>query len=157
MAKQTTSKEPIITSGWIIMPYKYSVGALGSKFFIALRDRKKIVGVRCSSCNIVIVPPRSACSKCSGKLDELVELDGKGTLLTYSVVHYKSDVQVLEPPFAYGVIQLDGADTGFTHVLSEVDLDKIKIGMRLEPVFKEKRQGNILDIKYFRPVKNAPR
>lgn len=152
MRQETASKEPIITPGWIVMPYKYSVGALASRFFVGLRDNKKIMGVRCSKCNLVIVPPRSICSRCFSKLDECVELDGKGTLLTYTVVHYASPVQVLKPPFAYGVIQLDGADTGFTHMLGEVDLENIKIGMRVEAVFNEKRQGNILDIKYFRPL-----
>ena len=134
------------------MPYKYSVGALASKFFIALRDNKKIMGVKCSKCNLVIVPPRSICSKCYSKLDEYVELDGKGTLLTYTVVHYVPPVEGLKPPFAYGVIQLDGADTGFTHILGEVDLQSIDVGMRVEAVFNENRQGNILDIKYFRPL-----
>ena len=152
MRQETANQEPIITPGWIIMPYKYSVGALASKFFIALRDNKKIMGVKCSKCNLVIVPPRSICSKCYSKLDECVELDGKGTLLTYTVVHYVPPVEGLKPPFAYGVIQLDGADTGFTHILGEVDLQSIDVGMRVEAVFSEKRQGNILDIKYFRPL-----
>mgnify|MGYP001068512744 CR=1 FL=1 len=152
MGQEIANKEPIITPGWIIMPYKYSVGTLASKFFIGLRDNKKIIGVKCSKCNLVIVPPRSICSRCFSKLDECVELDSRGTLLTYTVVHYTSPVQPLEPPFAYGVIQLDGADTGFTHILGEVDLENIKIGMRVEAVFNEKRQGNILDIKYFKPL-----
>jgi uncharacterized OB-fold protein len=32
-----------------------------------------------------------------------------------------------------------------------VDLDKVRVGMKVEPVFKEERVGNILDIQYFRP------
>ena len=152
MGQGIENKEPIITPGWIIMPYKYSVGAIASKFFIGLRDNKKIMGVRCSKCNLVTVPPRSICTECFSKLDELVELDGKGTLLTYTVVHYAPPVEGLEPPFAYGIIQLDGADTSFTHILGEVDLENINIGMRVEAVFDDKRQGNILDIKYFRPL-----
>jgi hypothetical protein len=155
MGQKITGKEPIITPGWIIMPYKYSVGALASKFFVELRDNKRIMGVRCSECNRVIVPPRSVCNKCFSKLHECVELDSKGTLLTYTIVHYTPSCEWLKPPFAYGVIQLDGADTGFTHVLGEVDLENIKIGMRVEAVFKDKRQGNILDIQYFRPLASS--
>jgi uncharacterized protein len=53
-------------------------------------------------------------------------------------------------PFAYGIIKLDGADTGLPHYLGEVEFEKIKIGMRVEPIFRKERQGTILDIKYFK-------
>jgi hypothetical protein len=61
-------------------------------------------------------------------------------------------MQPVEPPIIYGIIQLDGADTGLLHMLGEVDLEQLKIGMRLQAVFQEKRVGSILDIKYFKPV-----
>ena len=57
-----------------------------------------------------------------------------------------------EPPYAYGVIKLDGASTGIVHLIGGVDLNKIKVGMKMEPVFKEKREGSILDIDYFKPA-----
>ena len=81
-----------------------------------------------------------------------MEVDTKGTLLTYTIVHYPLPIHPAEPPFAYGIVQLDGADTGLTHLIGEVDGQDLKIGMRVQAVFKEERQGNILDIKYFRPV-----
>lgn len=153
MSNETVKKEPILTEGFIIMPYKYSVGSLASKFFIQLRDSKKIHGVKCPKCNIVIVPPRSVCIKCFSKIEDLVELSGKGTLVTYTVVHYDSPVQAMKPPYAIGVIKLDGADTAITHFIGEVDFKDLKSGMKLEPVFNETRNANILDIKYFRPLK----
>jgi uncharacterized OB-fold protein len=58
----------------------------------------------------------------------------------------------MKPPFAYGMMLLDGASTGLVHFLGEVDLKEIKAGMRVEAVFKEERVGDILDIKYFRPI-----
>jgi uncharacterized OB-fold protein len=84
-------------------------------------------------------------------MTEWVELSGKGNLASYTVVYYKEPYMVKEPPFAYGVIQMDGADTGLVHFLGHVDLDKIKIGTHLEPVFKDEREGSILDIDHFRP------
>jgi len=76
----------------------------------------------------------------------------KGTLLTYTVDCQSNAMQPVEPPIIYGIIQLDGADTGLLHMLGEVDLEQLKIGMRLQAVFQEKRVGSILDIKYFKPV-----
>ena len=151
MSEKTPAKEPLLVPGWIIAPYVYTVGALGSKFFIELRDHKKILGIKCHQCNRVYMPPRLTCSHCFSKLEDWVELSGKGTLTTYTVVHYSLPIHPVEAPFAYGIIQLDGADTGLTHLLGEVDFENIRIGMKVEPVFKEKGEGNILDIKYFRP------
>lgn len=81
-----------------------------------------------------------------------MEIDNQGTLESYTVVHYSLPVHPLQPPFAYGIIQLDGADTGLTHFLGEVRLDELKVGLRFKAVFKENRTGNILDIKYFKPI-----
>jgi len=70
------------------------------------------------------------------------------------VAHYDSAVQAVKPPYAIGVIKLDGADTAITHFIGEVDFKELKAGMKLEAVFNETRNANILDIKYFKPVKN---
>lgn len=147
-------KEPHSIPGKMEMPYEYFVGTLASRFYIQLRDNKKIMGVKCPKCNKVLMPPRSVCIKCFSKLGEsqFVELAGKGTVVTYTVVNYAEPVHPVDAPFACAIIQLDGADTGLTHLLGEVDFDKIKAGMRVEPVFKEKREGNLLDIKYFKPA-----
>jgi uncharacterized OB-fold protein len=53
-----------------------------------------------------------------------------------------------------GLIKLDGADTGLLHFLGEIELDKIKVGMRVEAVLKKKeeRGGYITDIAYFKPM-----
>lgn len=128
-----------------------STGATGTKFLTEIRDNKKIMGIKCPSCGKVYVPPRTHCPICFVRMSEWVELSGKGTLSSYTVVRYQEPYMPKEPPFAYGVIQMDGADTGMAHLLGEVDLDKIKIGIRLEPVFKEEREGSILDIDYFKP------
>jgi len=148
-------KEPHSIPGKMEVPYEHSVGALASRFYIELRDNKKIMGIRCPECNKVIMPPRSVCAKCFSKLDEsqFVELTGKGTVTTYTVVNYYEPVHPVDAPFACAVIKLDGADTGLTHLLGEVDFDEIEAGMRVEPVFKQKREGNLLDIEYFKPSK----
>lgn len=145
-------EEEFIFPGQILMNYVYSAGAVGSKFLTALRDGKKIMGIRCSQCNLIYVPPRSTCWQCFAKLMEWVELPKQGTVETYTVVHYREPIQPLPIPFAYAIIKLDGADTGFLHLLGEVDLKKIKVGMRVEAVFKEEGEGNILDIKYFKAI-----
>ncbi|MFW9896902.1 MAG: DNA-binding protein, partial [Candidatus Thorarchaeota archaeon] len=58
----------------------------------------------------------------------------------------------LEPPFSYGIINLDGADTGFVHIIKESDPEKLNIGMRVKAVFKAKPRKRILDIEYFEAI-----
>jgi uncharacterized OB-fold protein len=143
-----------IYHGQIYIPNTYSAGAVGSRFLIELRDNKKIMGTRCPTCNLVYVPARSVCRDCFGELSEWVEVSQKGTLLTYTVAHQSNPIQPVSTPIVYGIVQLDGADTGFVHMLGEVDPEQLKVGTKVKAVFKVKkeRQGNILDIKYFKPL-----
>ena len=156
-AKPTT---PIIFAGQLMLPYRFEAGRTGSKFLREIRDNKKILGLKCTKCNKVYVPPRSTCKECFSQLDNWVEVGNEGKLLTYTVLRVTRDAErdVLKKqlPVAYGIIKLDGADTGFVHMLGEVDLDNIKIGMRVKAVFREdERKGNILDINYFKPVSKS--
>ena len=152
VTEKLEGKDVWIYHGQIYIPNTYAAGAVGSQFLIALRNKKKIMGTRCPTCNRVYVPARSVCKDCFGQLDELVEVSDKGTLLTYTVCHQPNRVQPVEPPIVYGIIQLDGADTGIVHMLGEVDLEQLRIGMRVQAVFNEKREASILDIKYFKPL-----
>ena len=129
-----------------------TIGNTGHEFLSQIRDNKTIMGIKCPGCKNVYVPPRSHCPTCFAKLTEWVKLSGKGTLETYTIVRYKEQYMPKEPPYAYGVIKLDGATTGIVHLIGGVDLNKIKVGMKMEPVFKEQREGSILDIEYFKPV-----
>jgi len=152
VTEKLEGKDVWIYHGQIYIPNTYTAGGVGSKFLIALRDKKKIMGTRCPTCNRIYVPARSVCKDCFSQLDEWVEVSDKGTLLTYTVYPQSSRVQPVEPPIVYGIIQLDGADTGIVHMLGEVDLEQLRIGMRVQAVFKEKREASILDIKYFKPL-----
>lgn len=154
MSPMLENVEPLIaTERPRIWRYSYSAGPVRSKFLLELRDNKRIMGTRCPVCNRVYVPARPTCEKCLSDLEEWVEVSNKGTLLSYTIVSQAEPIYPQEPPFAYGVILLDGADTGIVHLLGEVDFKDIAIGMPVQAVFEERRKGHILDIKYFKPVK----
>ena len=153
MTKSIEEMGTFVIEGKIDLPASFSCGAVASRFFIEMRDNKRIMGTRCPNCNRVYVPPRATCKTCFGQLSEWVQVSDRGTLLSYATVHQPGPVQPVEPPFVYGIVQLDGADTGLVHLLGEVDLERLRVGMRLQAVFQDKRNGNILDIKYFRPLR----
>ncbi len=141
-----------IYHGQIYIPNTYAAGAVGSRFLIELRDKKRIMGTKCTACNRVYVPARSICKDCLANLKEWVEVSDKGTLLTYTVCHEPNPVQPVDAPVIYGIVQLDGADTGFVHMLGEVEPEQLRVGMRVQAVFKAEREASILDIRYFKPI-----
>jgi uncharacterized OB-fold protein len=148
---------PLLTISSVIeQPYNYSLGKYGGKFVQELKNHKRIVGTKCPKCGHVYVPPRQVCGKCFSTMDEFVEVSSKGNLDSFTVVYFT----FIDPetgrerpvPYGYGRIKLDGADSEFLHFLEESDIKKLKVGMRVEAVFEEKRTGGFKDIKYFKVV-----
>ncbi|MCD6571323.1 MAG: Zn-ribbon domain-containing OB-fold protein [Deltaproteobacteria bacterium] len=148
MSEWLQDVKDLTLKGQIKVPYTWSVGEVGSRFLVALRDEKKIIGNRCKNCSTVYVPPRKNCGRCFKDIDEWVELGSKGIVTAYTIVRYDYPLQPTKAPFAYAIIKLDGADVGFVHIIKE-GLDKLKMGTRVRASFKEDRKGNILDIDSF--------
>jgi uncharacterized OB-fold protein len=150
---QRENTDVFIYEGQVYIPNTYTAGAVGTRVLESLRDKKRILGMRCSTCNRVVVPARSTCNGCFGQMDEWVEVSDLGTLQTYTVVYEPNIVQPVQTPVLYGIVQLDGADNGFVHLLGEVDIEDLRIGMRVRAVYRNEGRGNLLDIRYFRPLK----
>lgn len=149
-----SADENIIYKGRIRMPYTWAAGKTGSYFLTQLRDHARIWGSRCPECEKTFIPPRKNCPRCVTADTTWVELPPRGVLQTYTVIHFSEPpLQPVEPPYIYGIIKLDGADTGLTHFIKEIEPEKLRSGMRMEAVFKTKdeRQGLITDLLYFKP------
>jgi uncharacterized OB-fold protein len=137
------------------MPYEWSIGKYGSKFFQEIMENRRFVGIRCPKCGKVYVPPRRLCGPCFEELFELVTLSDTGVITAFSVVNYPfidPDTGEQRPiPYTYGYIRIDGSDNIFSHIINETDVNRIRVGMRVRAVFKEREamQGNIQDIRYF--------
>jgi hypothetical protein len=154
MAHQVES-ERLVSVFAYPMPYEWSIGLYGSKFFQEIKQNRRFVGIRCDGCGKVYVPPRRVCGPCFQELAELVALSDTGVITAFSVVNYPfidPNTGAQRPiPYTYGYIKLDGADNIFSHIINETDLSKIKVGMKVRAIFKDtaEMQGNIQDIKYF--------
>jgi len=137
------------------MPYEWSLGKWGSRFFQEIRERQRFIGIRCPKCGKIYTPPRRLCGPCFVELHELIPLSDTGVIRAFSTVNYP----FLDPntgrqrpiPYTYGYIQMDGSDSIFSHVIDEVDVSKIEVGMKVRAVFKkpEAMEGNINDIVHF--------
>jgi uncharacterized OB-fold protein len=140
------------------MPYEWSIGRHGSRFFQQIKEKQSFVGTRCPECEQVYIPPRRVCGPCFLELDELVELPTTGTITAFTILDYPfidpSTGEPREVPYTYGYIRIDGADCIFSHMIDETDPNKIAVGDRVRAVFKprEEMQGNIQDILHFEIV-----
>lgn len=146
--------EPMIRESKIDVPYSWWAGNTASRFLLALRDRQQITATRCGACGRVALPPRKECPACSTESAEWVDLSGQGTLLAFTVARRgRASIPADRPlPVIWGLVQLDGADTGLLAFLGEVAPEAVRIGMRVEAVFAAERRGSIRDISHFRPL-----
>lgn len=142
-----------VVEGKMSLPYQYFAGTIGSKFIVALRDGQKVLGVRSAKTGKTYVPPRQVCEKTFERLDEnWVEVKDTGTVTGFTVIRYAEPYQPKQPPYVLALIQLDGADTAFAHLLECGDVSEAKVGLRVQAVFSETPQNNILDIAHFVPI-----
>jgi uncharacterized OB-fold protein len=152
MAHGLDEVEEMVHKGRIKVPYAWSVGETGSRFFVTLRDEGKLLGTHCARCNLTFVPPRRNCGRCFGAEMGWRELGPQGSLVTYTIPRCRETIHPLSWPFAYGVVKLDGADTGLTHLVAQFQEGQLRAGLRVEAVLRDKREGTILDILHFKPL-----
>lgn len=134
--------------------YAWDTGVAVGRFLAGLKEGR-LLARRCHRCQRVLLPPRIFCEQCFRPTDEWVPLSDVGTVNTYSVSHIRWDASPLQEPILVAVIEIDGASHGgLLHYLGEVEPEEVGIGMRVQAVWKppEKREGSILDIRYFRPA-----
>ena len=137
--------------------YRFPAGAHYDRFFKEMKETGRIMGVRCPECRRVLVPPRPVCGECFARTEEWVQVGPKGTVVAFTSIYFPFiDGTTGKPrpiPYGTGLIQLDGAYSAINHILEEGDPGNLYIGMRVEAVLKEKREGNIGDILYFKSLK----
>ena len=140
----------------IAVHYDYSVGVGTSTFLRALREGQ-IVGSRCPDTGKVYVPPRLFSVETGSPMSELVELPDRGVVYTYCIVNIKFYEQVLEVPYAYAYVLLDGADLPIMHLIQECPVGEIRRGMRVEAVWKDPSEWteSMENIRYFKPTGEA--
>jgi hypothetical protein len=151
--EDAAGQEPVtVIQTPISVEYRFTAGVASSKF---LRNvaQGKLVGQRCPRCHKVYVPPRGSCPTCGVPTQEEVELSNRGTVTTFCVVNVPFSAHVIEMPYVAATILLDGADIGFQHLVQEIPAAEVRVGLRVEAVWKDPAEwGPTMEsIKHFRP------
>ena len=146
----STSAVTLATETYTLeFPYRRSVGPVVGAFLTGLRDQR-IVGVRAPD-GRVIVPPLEYDPDTGDELDELVDVEPTGTVRHWSWVEEPLRKHPLDRPFAWALVQLDGADTTMLHALDAGSIDRVSTGMRVRVRWNDERRGHVTDIACFEP------
>ncbi len=156
MSDTTTAQpEPVLKVRTpIAIHYRYSAGPNSSAHLAGLLEGR-MIGNRCPGCELVYFPPRNGtCPRCARALGPEVEVGPRGTITTFCVVNVPFLGQKIPIPYVSANVKLDGADMSVSHLILECDADDVRIGMRVEPVWKDRSEwGPTLEnIDHFRPT-----
>lgn len=102
----------------------------------------------------VYFPPKEADPATGLALDEFIELPDVGTVTTFAIINIPFPGQRIKPPYVAAYVLLDGADIPFLHLVVEIDPADVRMGMRVQAVWKPREEWGlgIDNIDYFKPT-----
>ena len=142
-----TDVEPLIATHVLEYPYTRSVGPVIGRFLGALKDGR-IEGVKTRDGRVLVPPLEYDPDTGEAVTDEWVEVGQSGIVSTWAWLSEPRSNNPLQQPFAWALIQLDGADTAMLHVV-DAEESKMRTGMRVRARWRGERQGLITDIEAF--------
>lgn len=131
--------------------YRRTRGEL-SPFFLALRDEKKLLGCKCTSCGLVRVPPfLTHCPDCNFTPTDLIEVDQIGAMnSTPPITYFATSLFQHMAPYGRGRVIFKGADTAMSvNLYTTTGIlvpGIIKKGTEVKLVFREERVGEMSDV-----------
>ena len=133
--------------------YMHSASPEESRYLRGLAEGR-LLGQRCPACDQVYIPPRGACPTDGVPTREEVELPDRGIVTTFCIVNVPFLGQRIKPPYVAAYILLDGADIAFLHLVLGCAADEVRMGMKVEAVWKPRDQwGTTLEnIDHFQPT-----
>jgi uncharacterized OB-fold protein len=130
--------------------YKRSLGSVLGRFFGGLRDRR-IEGVRTRQGKVLLPPAEYDPFTGESTTGDFVEVGPGGVVTSWAWVSEPRPKHPLTKPFAFALIQLDGADTAMLHAVDAGEASKMSTGMRVTVKWADETIGRIRDIACFVP------
>ncbi|WNI14261.1 Zn-ribbon domain-containing OB-fold protein [Actinacidiphila sp. ITFR-21] len=102
---------------------------------------------QCADCGLLRWPPRPVCRRCLSAASGWTVVPPYGRLFTWTVVMQQT-IPGLPPPYAVGLVQIDGLQEAstlrFLGRLVNVAPEELRIGMPVEAVFEEAAEQVVL-------------
>jgi len=137
-------------------PYKRSLGPTIGGFFTGLRDGK-ILGARTKGGRVIVPPTEYDPESSEDVEDGLVEVGPGGVVTSWAWTDHPRPDQPLDRPFAWVLVQLDGAGTAMLHALDAGSAERCSTGMRVTAKFRpaSERIGRMADLECFVPEESS--
>jgi uncharacterized OB-fold protein len=121
--------------------------------FLRALEKGTLLGARSGDDGKVYFPPREANPATGQTLDQFIELADTGTVTTFAIINIPFAGQRIKPPYVAAYVLLDGADIPVLHLVSDIDANEVRMGMRVKAVWKPREEWGlgIDNIEYFRP------
>jgi uncharacterized OB-fold protein len=122
------------------------------------REAPRLLGSRCRSCGEVFFPRRVVCARCLEKDTEDVRLGPRGTLYTWTYVHFPLFGGKRADATGYAVGQIDLPEGPRVQSVLRGGPDAFRIGMEMEldlETLRENKEGEEVVIFRFRPMQEA--
>ncbi|HET9874163.1 MAG TPA: OB-fold domain-containing protein [Mycobacterium sp.] len=154
VAESTDQRDPVtmvITP--IELEIQHSASYPESAYLRALQEGK-LLGARTGESGKVYFPAREADPATGLQLTDFVEVADKGTVTTFAIINIPFLGQQFTPPYVAAYVLLDGSDIPFLTLVSDIDANEVRMGMRVQAVWKPREQWGygIDNIEYFRPT-----
>jgi len=120
------------------------------------KQRYSMVGEVCPHCDAKLFPPRDVCPECGGEAKNLYNFSGRGEVYSYTTVYEPPAGYEEYSPYTVALVKLAEGPL-VTAQLTDIDQDKVEIGMPVEMVTRRLRsdgdERGLLVYGYkFRPV-----
>jgi uncharacterized OB-fold protein len=118
------------------------------------RTPPRLLGSRCTSCGEHFFPRRAVCAKCMARGTADVELGPRGTLYSYTFVHFPLFGSTRVEHIGYGVGQVDLPEGPRVQLPLAGRQEDYRIGQTLEAELEPMREDNGTEVVIirFRPV-----
>ena len=154
VSETTDDREPVTVQ---VAPSSIEIqhtASLPESVFLRGLEEGKLLGARTGDSGKVYFPPKEADPATGLELDNFIELPDRGTVTTFAIINIPFAGQRIKPPYVAAYVLLDGADIAFLHLIQEIDATEVRMGMRVEAVWKPREEWGlgIDNIEYFKPT-----
>ncbi len=118
------------------------------RFWRKIKYRYDLVGTYCENCGNYYYPPRNLCPTCRRRSDvKEVQLRGKGTVVSYTIIHDAPEEFKRQKPYVVALIKLDEGPIVTSQLIC--DPNEVKIGMRVKKAFRKYGEDGESGIIYY--------
>jgi uncharacterized protein len=137
------------------LEYKRSAGEATTRYLRGLAEHK-IIGGHAPGSTDVYAASRGTDPKTGEPTSIEVEVQDRGTVTTFCVVNIPGLSELApEVPYVSAQILLDGADNTFFGLIRGIDVDDVRMGMRVHAVWADELVADHTSIKWWEPTGEA--